>query len=394
MACFGLTKAIARQGGKITLVLPRYYEKSPKFVKIVTTDSVLEKLRSGKSLKKNEVMPLISGYLRPEDYEQWYKESATSGSKAKLIYGPDLYSEIEKYAWMGQKIAEKGDFDIIHCHDWLTYQAGVAAKKILGAPLVMHVHSIEADRAPFSNPRIFKIEKQCLNQADLVMCVSRYTLEQVKKNYQVPESKLVVVHNGVDLAGSARPGKRPDRAKKVRQILYLGRLTWQKGPEYLVEIAKLMLEKRKDLRFILAGWGDLAHPIIERVAEMGLGDHILFGGFLDELDVKKLFRNSDLFLLPSASEPFGLVVLEALSQGVPAVISKQSGVAELLDGVPKADFWDTNQFARLSLELLESPELVDQQLKSILPTLEQLNWNRSGKVCMDNYKSLAAGRPL
>jgi len=391
VACYGLTKGIARQGGKITLVLPRYYEKSPKFVKIVSTESIQEKLDSGKTLKKQEVMPIISGYLRPEDYEQWYREETVVGSKARLIYGPDIYGEIERFARLSRKVAEAGDFDIIHCHDWITYQAGMEAKKILGIPLVMHVHSIEADRAPYPNPRICEMEKSGLNAADLIMCVSRYTLEQVKKNYQIPESKMVVVHNGVELAGCAKPGRRPARKKRVRQILYLGRLTWQKGPEYLVEIAKKMLEKRTDLRFVLAGWGDLAHPIVERVADWGVGDHILFAGFLDEIDVKKLIRSSDLFLMPSVSEPFGLVALEALSHGVPAVISNQSGVAELLDYVPKADFWDIEQFAQLALQLLASPKLAEKQLKNIWPTLEKLNWNDSGKICMENYQRLMAG---
>ncbi len=391
VACHGLTKGIARQGGKITFVMPRYYEKSPRYLKIVSAEQIHAKLSAGQPLDKQEILPILSGYLRPEDYEKWYQESLGSGSKARLIYGPDLFSEMEIFAWLGQKIAEKGPFDIIHCHDWMTYKAGVAAKKVLGVPLVVHVHSIEADRAPYPNPRVCEVEKFGLNSADLVMCVSRYEMEQVMKHYQIPESKIVVVHNGVDLNGNKRPKRKTPTRRKYRQILYIGRITWQKGPEYLVEIARKMLEKRQDLRFIIAGWGDLAHPIIERVADLGLGTHILFGGFLPELNVKKLIRESDLFMMPSVSEPFGLVALEALCEGVPVVISKQSGVAEFLENVPKANFWDTDKFSRYSLELLESPALVEKQMENLWPIVKKLNWNDSGRICMAEYKRLLSG---
>lgn len=395
MACYGLTKAISRQGAKITLVMPRYYEKSPKFLKIVSTESIQQKFTSGKTLEKQEIMPILSGYIRPEDYELWYRESAEAGSKAILIYGPNLFAEIDQFASLGKLVAEKGEFDIVHCHDWMTYPAGIYVKKTLGLPLVVHVHSIEADRAPYPNPRVMEVEKMGLESADLIMCVSRYTLEQVKRHYQIPESKMVVVHNGIDQNECLIPvRRRQKRMKRFRHVLYIGRLTWQKGPEYLVDIARRMLEKRKDLRFVIAGWGDLAQPIIEKVAEMGLGDRVLFGGFLKEIDVKKLIRNSDLFLMPSVSEPFGLVALEALCQGVPAVISKQSGVAELLNDVPKADFWDTELFAKFALELLDSPKLAQKQIKSVSPVLEKLNWDNSGRICMEHYQKLISGRVL
>ena len=224
--------------------------------------------------------------------------------------------------------------------------------------------------------------------ADCIMCVSHYTKSRVMKIYSIPESKIVVVHNGIDLGNCATPKVRTSRNKRLQQVLFLGRVTWQKGPDYFVETARLMLEKKRDLKFVLAGWGDKAFPIIEQVAHWHLGEKILFAGFLNEVDVKRVLHTSDLFLMPSLSEPFGLVGLEALSQGVPAIFSKQSGISEVLTSVPSVDYWDTEKFAKIGLQLLDSPEMGQRQISEIWPKLEHLNWDNNGRKILSHYKNL------
>ena len=387
VACHGITRGLAQLGTRITLVVPRYIDRSPKFLKLVSADKILSQRESGQDIDLSEIIPLISAYISPEDYEDWYKKAFTSAASIKLLYGPDLFYEMERFALAGGLVASKAKFDIIHCHDWMTAKAGIVAKKILGVPMVMHVHSIENDRSVFCNPAVSEVEKEGLEAADCVLCVSRYTMERVKRIYGIPQSKMDVVHNGIDLKNCALPRVSMSR-KKTRQALFLGRITWQKGPDYFADTARIMLEKRSGLRFVLAGWGDKAFPLIDRVAKWHLGTKILFAGFLSDSDVKRLFRTSDLFMMPSISEPFGLVALEALSQGVPAVISKQSGISEVLDTVPNADYWDTEKFAQFGLQILDNPAQSQKMLDRIWPEIEAMNWERNGKRILEHYKKL------
>lgn len=388
VACHGITRGLAQQGVKITLVVPKYISQTPKFLKLVSAERILSAVQTGQDIDISEVIPLISAYIRPEDYEDWYKRAFANPSAIQVLYGSDLFYQMERYALAGSIVASKTKFDIVHCHDWMTYKAGIIAKKISGAPFVAHVHSIENDRSPFAYPRVVEIERQGLEAADKILCVSRYTMNRVKQIYGIPESKMAVVHNGIDLKGCSVPRLRTSKAKRTHQVLFLGRITWQKGPDYFAETARVMLEKRPNLRFVLAGWGDKAAPLIEQVAYWQLGRKILFAGFLNDADVKRLFHTSDLFLMPSISEPFGLVALEALSHGVPAVISRQSGISEILDTIPSADFWDTEKFARLGLELLDSPQTAQRQINECWPKLEAMNWDRNGKAILEQYRSL------
>lgn len=389
VACHGITRGLAQLGTKITLVVPRYTSRYPKFLKLVSADKILAASQMGQEIDLAEIIPLISSYISPEDYENWYKKAFADSSPLKVLYGSDLFREIDRFALAGSIIASKTKFDIVHCHDWMTSKAAIVAKKILGVPMVMHVHSIENDRSVFCNPAVSEVEKQGLDAADCVLCVSRYTMDRVKKIYGIPASKMAVVHNGIDLKNYPPPRVNMSR-KRVRQALFLGRITWQKGPDYFAEIARLMLDKRRDLRFVLAGWGDKAIPLIDRIANLHLGSRILFAGFLNEADVKSLFRVSDLFIMPSLSEPFGLVALEALSQGVPAVLSRQSGISEVLETVPNADYWDTQKFAELGLRILDSPAQSQKMLDQIWPELKHMNWERNGKIIIEHYNKLIA----
>ena len=390
VACYGISRGLAQQGVKITLVVPRYIDRMPNFLKLVSAERVLSMRQAGHDIDLEEIIPLISAYIRPEEYEVWYRQALASGIPTKLLYGPDLYYEMEKYALAGSIVASKTKFDVIHCHDWMTFKAGIAAKKVLGVPLVLHIHSIESDRSPFDNPRVVEIEKEGLEAADCILCVSHYTKSRVHQIYRIPQSKLHVVHNGIDLKACSTPHIRNGR-KRFKQGLFLGRITWQKGPDYFIETARIMLDKKPGLKFVLVGWGDKAIPLIEQVARWGLGSKILFGGFLNETDVKRVLHTSDLFMMPSLSEPFGLVALEALSSGVPAVLSKQSGVSEVLTSIPSVDYWDTEKFARIGLELIDNPDMAQRQINEIWPKIEYMNWDRNGKTILQHYRKLVPG---
>jgi len=387
VACHGITRGLAQQGVKITLMVPRYIERTPKFLKLLSAERVLHARQAGKDIDISEIIPLISAYINPEDYEDWYRKAFASGSPTRMLYGPDLWYEMEKFALAGSIVASRTHFDVVHCHDWMTFKAGMAAKKILGVPLVLHIHSIESDRSPFDNPRVAEVEWEGMYAADCILCVSNYTRQRVHDIYRVPLSKMHVVHNGIDLKACATPRVKTSR-RKMQQGLFLGRITWQKGPDYFVETARIMLRQKPSLRFVLAGWGDKAIPLIEQVARWNLGHKILFAEFLNETDVKRLLNNSDLFMMPSLSEPFGLVALEALAMGVPTVISKQSGISEVLTTIPSADYWDIEKFARVGLELLDHPELGQKQLNEIWPSLEHLSWDRNGKTILQHYQRL------
>jgi len=386
VACHGIARGLAQQGVKITLLVPRYYSNSPKFLRLLSAEKLLSKFETSQPIDISEFFPLGSSYLSPEDYESWYKKALASGSPIALLYGPTLFYEVEKFAKASELIASKTKFDIIHCHDWMTYKAGMRAKEVSGAPLVAHVHSIENDRSPFCNPVVSEIEKQGLKNADLVLCVSKYTMNRVRQVYGIPESKMGVAYNGIELKNCESPLVKNPRNKRQKQVLFFGRITWQKGPDYFIETARIMLSKRSNLRFVLAGWGDKAIPLIEQVAHLRLGNKILFAGFLNERELKALLINSNLFLMTSISEPFGLVVLEGLSQGVPAVISKQSGISEILTSIPSADYWDTEKFAQSAFELIDNPELGKKQIQEIWPELKKISWRKNGKTILSYYQ--------
>ena len=299
-----------------------------------------------------------------------------------------MFQEIEKLAQAGLKLTEQEKFDLIHCHDWLTFKAGIAIKQKTGLPLFVHIHSIEYDRNPNPDPKICEIESQGVGIADLVFCVSHYTKSRLVQYYQVPESKIVVVYNGIELRRKAPPKRAYSSRKRFQQIIFLGRLTWQKGPEYFIEVARLMLERKRNLRFIFIGWGDMVYWLVERCAQLGLSNHILFAGFLEESQVRKLVRRADLFLLTSVSEPFGLAVLEVLVQGVPAVISAQSGVSEILEAVPRANYWESERYCEYALELLSSPELCQKQILSSWEKIKEFSWERAGRLCREQYQKL------
>lgn len=301
------------------------------------------------------------------------------------LYGPDLGNKVVEFSKIAAKLALLEDFDIIHAHDWMTFLAGVEVKKATGKPLVVHLHASQYDRAGAdARGWIYDIEKYGMEEADRVIPVSRYTGEIVIGHYGIDPKKVRPVHNGADPVDVFVTKKKfPEKL-----VLFLGRLTAQKGPEFFLEIASKVLEKNRDVRFVVAGTGEKLRPLIETGAFRGLGGHFHFTGFLNKEKVNDLLSMTDVYCMPSVSEPFGLSALEAAQFGIPAVISKQSGVAEVLKGALVADFWDVDLMAKHISDLLTDEELREKVVEQAKLDIAASTWDAAAAKVVDIYREL------
>jgi glycosyltransferase involved in cell wall biosynthesis len=303
-------------------------------------------------------------------------------------YGQDLMTEVSRYALIGASIASSNQFDIIHAHDWLTYPAGIAAKKVTGKPLVVHLHATEYDRSGENvNQNVYDIERKGMEEADRVITVSNLTRNIVIERYGINPDKVFTVHNAVE------PSEKQEFSgaeKHVREkvVTFLGRITFQKGPEYFIEAAKKVLERDPNVRFVMAGTGDLMEKMIRRVAQLNMSTKFHFTGFLKGENVDKMFALSDVYVMPSVSEPFGISPLEAMRSNVPVVISKQSGVAEVLDHVMKVDFWDIDAMADAIYGLLHYNSLTSMFKKYGTEEVDGLKWEEAALKITEVYKTV------
>lgn len=301
------------------------------------------------------------------------------------LYGEDLLEKVFEYSEAVSALAGQWDFDLIHAHDWMTFLAGLQLKSLTSKPLLLHVHSLQYDRAGSRNrDQIYQIERHAMQHADGVVAVSAYTTKVIHRYYGIPQEKIHVVHNGVSPTKTQRLSK-PFREKLV---VFLGRLTGQKGPGYFFRAAREILKRRRDVRFLIAGKGELIQPLIEATAEEGLGDRIHFTGFLEPDRVRELLAMADLYVMPSVSEPFGLSALEAAQMGVPVVISETSGVGEVLKHAIAVDYLQTEKMAKIITGILDDPiwhrEIVQNQEKD----LQDASWHLSAQKLTDIYRNL------
>lgn len=299
-------------------------------------------------------------------------------------YGGDIIGQVQRYAQFVLRATRNLNFDIIHAHDWMTYPAGMLLARARGAPLVTHIHSTEFDRSgEHVNQQIYDIERRGMNSAMRVIAVSQLTKNLVVSRYAVPSERVEVVYNGVDLEPSAvgMTGIRP----KDKIVLYFGRITHQKGPEYFIRAAKRVLEVMDDVKFVVAGSGDMAKGMIEMAANLGIGHKVLFTGFLRGADIKRVFSLADLYVMPSVSEPFGIAPLEAMSHNVPALISKSSGVSEVLTHALKVDFWDIDDMANKIVAVLRYPPLSKTLQEHGAFEVRRLTWDGAAQRCEQVY---------
>ena len=407
-ACYGLTKSMAAQGCEIIFVVPRAYgDEDQSFLNVANASDVeasygqiIENEEWMEKLKVIQINSNLVPYLSPEEYLT-ETEIAKSGKTRKTQdiwkarytfsgkYGANLMEEVARYAVVATQIAKEleGQFDVIHAHDWLTYYAGVAAKEVSGKPLVVHMHATEFDRSGENvNTIVANIEKEGMMAADKVCAVSNLTRQTVITKYGIPEDKVVTIHNGVMFKPS--DDSEIERHIDDKIVTFLGRITYQKGPDYFVEAAAKVLAKIDNVRFVMAGSGDMLNHVISRVAKLGISDKFHFTGFLKGDDVQKMFALSDIYIMPSVSEPFGISPLEAMRSGVPVIISKQSGVAEVLHNAIKVDYWDVDALADAIFSLLEYPTLSKFIKEKGSTEVATLKWDNAATKIIDIYKSL------
>ena len=305
-------------------------------------------------------------------------------------YPSNLHEEINNYSVIAGVVARTLDFDIIHAHDWLTYPAGIHAKLASGKPLCIHVHATDFDRSRgHVNPTVYGIEKDGMDNADCIMCVSELTRQTVINQYHQDPRKVFTVHNAVyPLKQEWQDMPRPDHKGKEKVVTFLGRLTMQKGPEYFVEAANMVLHRTRNVRFCMAGSGDMMDQMIYLAAERGIADRFHFPGFMRGEQVYECLKRSDVYVMPSVSEPFGISPLEAMRCGVPTIISKQSGVSEVLEHAIKVDYWDVNALADAIYGLIAYPKLSDSLKREGLAEVNTLKWEFAASKLKNIYQQV------
>ncbi len=316
-------------------------------------------------------------------------EGFVGGGSPGSHYAGDMFTEIQRYAALAAEIARNETFEVVHAHDWMTFPAGLAVAALKGVPLVVHVHSTEFDRSgTHIDQRIYDIERRGMHGAIKVIAVSHLTKDVITHHYGVDPSKIEVVYNAIERTNGN--GNFDEEQYKIHQdekiVLFLGRITMQKGPEYFLAAAKKVLEVMENVKFVMAGSGDMIRRVIEMAAAMGIGHKVLFTGFLRGADVEKVFRMADLYVMPSVSEPFGIAPLEAMSHDVPVIISKQSGVSEVLSNALKVDFWDVNEMANKIIAVLRHPPLASTLRQHGSFEVKRMSWVDAARSCVGVYE--------
>lgn len=386
VACAGLVKSLVKQGANVTFVLP----KMPKEIKVPGVDIISADRRNNgkltiKGINLKEVITPYSTSMQQGDANKvWQRRNPQSTA----LYGGNLSAEVTRYAEMARLIAKQVPHDIIHCHDWMTYLAGINAKETSGKPLVVHVHATEFDRSGGNglNPHVYGMEKLGFQKADAVVTVSNFTKEKVVEHYAINTKKVHVAHNAIEQTEEVKEVLKLNKKDKV--VLFLGRLTLQKGPDWFLYTAKKVIEKTPDVKFVVVGGGDMEGFMIEKSAELGLADKVLFAGWLSGKDIDRAFKMADVYVMPSVSEPFGLTPLEAMRNGTPVIISKQSGVSEVINHCMKVDFWDTNQMANKILGVLYYKELQEELGLHGKREVEKISWDDTANKVLNLYGDL------
>ena len=398
-ACYGITCALAGLGHEIIFVMPRRGEvPNLPGVTIVSAAEVLNAssrkgygwFRSSASLLPAGTLAVLGPYRRPRHagaehraLPPWPAESCLAADDG---YGIDLFAEIVRYGDAAAIIAARESFDIIHGHDWMAVPACLEARRVSRRPFILHIHSLEYDRGgDEANREILAQERRGMEEADGIIAVSHYTRDLIVSRYGIPREKVFVVHNAVTAAeGRGRYGV--PAAGDERWVLFLGRITYQKGPDYFIEAAARGLKELPEVSFLMAGSGDMMPRMIEKVAELKIGRRFHFTGFLQGRRWEEAFARAALYVMPSVSEPFGLTPLEALMYDVPVIVSRQSGISEVLHHALKVDFWDVDALADKMIAVLKYPPLTGEMVARAREELKNLCWERAAQKIQAVYQ--------
>ena len=396
-ASYGLTRGMWQCGDMdITFVIPKPWgDEDRSFANIIGASQVPVAWRDPsreyvESRIGNVMDPDLYFRLRSNIYADFnYMRTNDLGCiEFSGRYPDNLLEEINNYSIMAGVVARTLDFYVIHSHDWLTYPAGIHAKQVTGKPLVIHVHATEFDRSRGKpNPTVFGIEKDGMNNADHIICVSNLTRDTVINNYGIDPAKVTTVHNAVTPLTPEQLNV-PEHKSKEKVVTFLGRITMQKGPEYFVEAAAKVLKNNHNVRFVMAGSGDMMDKMINLAAERGIADRFHFPGFQKGNQVYEMLKASDVYIMPSVSEPFGISPLEAMQMGVPSIISKQSGCAEILTNVIKTDYWDIDAMADAINSIVTYPAMYEQLREDGLEEVNKITWDKAGQKVIDIYNKV------
>jgi glycogen(starch) synthase len=372
VACQGLTRALSARGIEIVFVMPKKLDVDASWARFVFAEA---------GFSVHAVNSTLKPYVTSEGYARQEHDMG--------IYGRDLLGEVRRYAKLGGAIAQEEEFEIIYAHDWLSFGAGIEAKRVSGKPLVVHVHATEFDRCGGKdgiNKEVYDIERAGMEEADRVIAVSEFTKSIIVREYGIPPWKIHVVHNGIDETTMPRGTANRLRLAGLKAagysiVLFLGRITLQKGPDYFLRAAKSVLAREPRVIFLLSGSGDMERGMMDMAARLGISDRVLFTGFLSGADRQEVYAAADLFVMPSVSEPFGITSLEAMKTGTPVLVSKQSGVAETVRHALKADFWDVDEMTNQILGVIRHPGLRQSLSENGQREAEALTWDdAAGKV--------------
>ena len=381
-ACYGITKSLSEKGAEINFILPQNHKISEEFLNVISAKLPKIKIKG--------IDSLLTSYITSQNYRREFL--LLDEKNLENNYCSDLVKEVCRYSQIAKKIAGEVEHDVIHTHDWMTFLPGIEAQKVSGKPLVSHVHSTELDRSGGHgvNPQVFSIEKEGIQKANKVIAVSNFTKNRILKSYGIDDNKIEIVHNAVykdEFADNLNFKKHFDFGKN-KIVLFLGRLTLHKGPDYFLCAAKKVLERNKNVIFIISGSGDMDQQIIEQAAELGIADKVLFTGFLRGERLKKIYKMADLYVMPSVSEPFGITALEAIASGTPVLISKQSGASEILNHCLKVDFWNIDEMTNKILSVINHDELGECLSSNGLSEIDKFTWDKAADKIMKIYDKL------
>ena len=393
MVCYELTKEMCKRGDiTLTYVMP----SGPKqvdgsHVRLLIANNLV----SDDKIKFKRIDSAIGAYMTEQEYLDTIKKMGENGAMFQkdntlTLYGRNLLEEVYRFAEKAEIIAEEEDFDVIHAHDWTTFPAAIKAKEKTGKPLVVHVHITEFDKSGGLgvNQTIYDVEKAGMMAADRVIAISKFVKNNIMKNYGIPEEKIRVIHNGGIAMNPAVNYRSPIQDNK-KIVLCAGRVTLQKGQEFLVEAARKVVDYYPDVLFVVAGSGDMLTRIIDKVTDYGLQENFYIHGFYSRDEAEKLFSMADLCVMPSVSEPFGVIPMEAMNKGTPVIISKQSGCSEVIKNALTVDFWDIDEMANQIVNVLRYSELGDEMAKQGLEEVKTFTWEKPASKCMDVYKEVA-----
>lgn len=409
-ACYGLVKGLVHHKQDIIFVVPKLWGDEEPMADFVNASDVEIDYRektfidTWQNMTYLEINSFLVPYLGPQEFEKYTDytlhhrtdvEESVFSNKYEFSgkYGKNLMEEVSRYALVATQIAKSKEHDVIHAHDWLAFPAGIAAKQISGKPLVCHIHATQYDRAGEGGAQgpVYEMEKAGLLAADHVVAVSHLTRNLVIEKYGVDPNRVSVLHNAVLDASIIESKVKKKVPEKI--VTFLGRITFQKGPEYFVEAAKKVIDRDPNVRFVMAGNGDLLNRMIERVAELGMGTKFHFTGFLKGQDVDDMYAMSDVYVMPSVSEPFGIAPLEAVRHNTPVIISKQSGVSEVLRNAIKIDFWDVDAMADAIFALLHYQSIAKMFKELGSEELKNLKWEHVAAKLVTVYEKLHQEQP-